>query len=384
MKNNKYTILTPYFPTKANKYGGIFVFDQIKVFADLVEQVDVYVTRPWFKISRRFPFIKLNRDDLSLINIESANVTLKLIRYFPFPKDSILSHFSLGISIFLNKKSFSRYILAHTIYPLGVAANLAKLQPTIVVHGSDFRYFSRNKTQLKAIVATINKSQIICVSEGLKKEIENKAEIDTAKLKVIENGITMPNLPTYHQVISPDNKTFNFVFVGSLIKLKGVYELLYAFSELQNRTSTQGYTLTFVGDGIEKKGLEKLISLYNIKNITFLGAIENSKVAGVLIEKDCLVLPSYQEGFGRVIIEMLGQGKPVISTASGGPEYIINEDNGLIVPPQDSQALSSAMSQICLNYAYYKSEKIIKYVNENYNLVNQTIKLLDCVVMDVK
>ena len=81
---------------------------------------------------------------------------------------------------------------------------------------------------------------------------------------------------------------------------------------------------------------------------------------------------------------MLSQGKPVISTVSGGPEYILNEENGLIVPPKDTPALSRAMSQICVNYANYKPEKIIQYVNKNYNLVNQTVKLLKCVIRDVK
>ena len=73
----------------------------------MVGQVDVFVIRPWFKISRRFPFIINNRNDLALKEVESTNVDLKLIRYFPFPKDSILSHISLAISIFLNKNKFS-------------------------------------------------------------------------------------------------------------------------------------------------------------------------------------------------------------------------------------------------------------------------------------
>ncbi|MBE0376711.1 glycosyltransferase [Pseudoalteromonas prydzensis] len=384
MKNNKLTILTPYFPTKANKYGGIFVYDQIKVLADLVEQVEVYVTRPWFKISRKFPFIEISRDDLALINIELANVTLKLIRYFPFPKDSIFYHVSLAVSIFLNKNKFSEKLLVHTVYPVGAAVNFAKLNPTIVVHGSDYRYFSGNKNQQKSIIKTINRLQIVTVSKGLKQEIESIDEINTSKLEVIENGIMLSNLKYLQKEETLRDSIFSFVFVGSLIKLKGVYELLYAFSELQKNTTYQRYSLTFVGDGIERKGLEALASKLHAKNVSFLGAIENSKVSEVLNKKDCLVLPSYQEGFGRVIIEMFSFGKPVISTTSGGPEYIINDDNGLIVPPKDIQALSSAMSQICLNFANYKPEKIIKYVNENYNLVSQTIKLLDYVAMDVK
>ncbi|WP_062567262.1 glycosyltransferase [Pseudoalteromonas arabiensis] len=383
MKNNKLTIITPYFPTKANRYGGIFIYDQIKVVASLVKEAEVFVTRPLFKISRKFPFIKVVRDDQALIDIELPNVRLKLIRYFPFPKDSILYHVSLAISIFLNKSKFSKNLLVHTVYPVGAAVNLAKLNPTIVIHGSDYRYFTVNKNQKKSIIKTINRLAVITVSKGLKLEIEGINEINTSKLEVIENGILLSNLKPLQKEETPRDSIFSFVFVGSLIKLKGVYELLYAFSELQKNTTRQ-YSLTFVGDGVERKRLETLASKLEAKNVSFLGAVDNSKVSEVLNKKDCLVLPSYQEGFGRVIIEMFSFGKPVISTTSGGPEYIINDDNGLVVPPKDVQALSSAMNKICVNYDSYDAEKIINYVNDNYDLINQTTKLLNCVFREAK
>jgi glycosyltransferase involved in cell wall biosynthesis len=383
MKNNKLTILTPYFPTKANRYGGIFIYDQTKVVASLVQEVEVFVTRPLFKISRKFPFIKVVRDDQTLIDIELPNVRLKLIRYFPFPKDSILYHVSLAISIFLNKSKFSENLLVHTVYPVGAAVNLAKLNPTIVIHGSDYRYFTGNKNQKKSIIKTINRLPVITVSKGLKQEIEGINEINTSKLEVIENGILLSNLKPLQKEETPRDSIFSFVFVGSLIKLKGVYELLYAFSELQKNTTRQ-YSLTFVGDGVERKRLETLASKLDAKNVSFLGAVDNSKVSEVLNKKDCLVLPSYQEGFGRVIIEMFSLGKPVISTTSGGPEYIINDENGLVVPPKDVQALSNAMNKICVNYYSYDAEKITNYVNDNYDLINQTTKLLNCVYREAK
>lgn len=383
MKNNKLTILTPYFPTRANRYGGIFIYDQTKVVASLVKEVEVFVTRPLFKISRKFPFIKVVRDDQALIDIELPNVRLKLIRYFPFPKDSILYHVSLAISIFLNKSKFSKNLLVHTVYPVGAAVNLAKLNPTIVIHGSDYRYFTVNKNQKKSIIKTINRLAVITVSKGLKLEIGGIDEINTSKLEVIENGILLSNLKPLQKEETLRDSIFSFVFVGSLIKLKGVYELLYAFSELQKNTTRQ-YSLTFVGDGVERKGLETLASKLEAKNVSFLGAVDNSKVSEVLNKKDCLVLPSYQEGFGRVIIEMFSFGKPVISTTSGGPEYIINDDNGLVVPPKDVQALSNAMNKICVNYDSYDAEKITNYVNDNYDLINQTTKLLNCVFREAK
>jgi glycosyltransferase involved in cell wall biosynthesis len=381
MKNSKLTILTPYFPTKSNKYGGIFVYDQTKAIAEKVKHVDVYVIRPWFKISRQFPFISSNREDLVLRDTKLNNVRLNLLRYFPFPKDSIFYHLSLSVSIFLNKHKFSNNLLVHTIYPLGVAVKRVKLSATIVIHGSDFRYFSNNAKQSKAIVSAINHSCTVCVSEGLMQEVAATSgiEVKAGNLSVIENGVAIAENNATPQRHFMGTGTFKFIFVGSLIKLKGVHELLDAFSKIQNIKKHQDYSLTFIGDGVEKVALEEMVRTKAIKNVSFLGAIENKKVMEILAEHDCLVLPSYQEGFGRVIIEMLSLGKPVISTKSGGPEFILNAQTGLIVPPKDVEALVSAMADVCARYDSYNPIEIKKYVNQNYSLVNQTSKLLSCV-----
>jgi glycosyltransferase involved in cell wall biosynthesis len=378
MKNNKLTILTPYFPTQKEQYGGIFVYDQTKAFAKYVKQVDVYVTRPWFKLSRKFPFIASNRDDLSLIDIEQSNVKLNLIRYFPFPKDSIYYHLSLAISVFFNKHKFSNKLLVHTVYPLGAATQRLGLQSTIVIHGSDFRYFSKNPKQAKAIVNAVNNSSVVCVSKGLMQEVNAAAGVmaNGAKISVVENGVLIPSVSNAKQVNIIDKNAFKFVFVGSLIKLKGVYELVEAFAKLQKKQGHEKHSLTFVGEGIEKDNLEEIIRKNSIRNVTFLGAVVNEKVMQILAEKDCLVLPSYQEGFGRVIIEMLSLGKPVIATKSGGPEFILNEQTGLIVPPKDIDSLVAAMTKMAITCDKYSPLILKEYVNKNYCIEKQTLKLL--------
>ena len=390
MKNSKLTILSPYYPTRSNKYGGIFVYDQTKAMAELVGQIDVYVIRPWFKISRQFPFVSSCGDDLVLKDIKLNNVSLKLLRYLPFPKDSVFYHLSLSVSIFFNKHKFSKNLLVHTIYPLGAAVQLAKLAPTAVIHGSDFRYFSNNTKQSKVIVDAINKSHTVCVSDGLMQEVKSTdgVRVNDTNLSVIENGVSISDIPNIRRDPSQKNSTstgtFKFVFVGSLIKLKGVYELLDAFSKLQKSAKHQEFSLTFVGEGIEKNTLEENVKKQNINNVSFEGAVENEKVMRILAEKDCLVLPSYQEGFGRVIIEMLSLGKPVIATKSGGPEFVLNEQTGLIVSPKDVNTLTSAMAQICVEYDTYSPAVIKKYVNQNYSLEKQTSKLLSCVFRNIE
>lgn len=368
------TILTPYFPTISNQYGGIFVYDQAIEMSNSIDKVDIFVTRPIFYISRKFPFIKFNSDNSKFSSTHKKNIKINELKYFPFPKDTAFYHKSISLSLFFYKMFFSKNILIHTLYPLGVAANEVGIKSNIVIHGTDLRYFIQNKNQKNHIVRTLKEvNTVITVSDGLKKEIEDLG-INTNKVHTIENGINMK------QVISIEKKDniFKFVFVGSLIIQKGVHELLTSFIEMSK--SMDNIELYFIGDGIERKKLENNSSKLLNKSIFFLGSISNSDVMEKLSSMDCLVLPSYKEGFGRVIIEMMSFGKPVISTYSGGPEYIINDTNGLLVNPKETTELEKSMSFMIKNYNKYEASNIHAYVCENYDLSKQTIKIIDLTI----
>ena len=92
---------------------------------------------------------------------------------------------------------------------------------------------------------------------------------------------------------------------------------------------------------------------------------------------NCLVLPSHEEGFGRVIIEMLSLGRPVISTRSGGPEYIVNKTNGLIVEPCDVLGLVHALYSVYQNYKVYDENTIKQYFENNFSIDKNTRLLIE-------
>ena len=373
-KGSYCTILTPYFPSKNNQYGGIFVYDQVIEMSKYLDKIDVFVTRPIFSVSRKFPFIKIIKNNSIFIDTNVLNITIRELKYLPFPKDTFLYHKSLSFSLLFYKKLFYKNTLIHTIYPLGVAANNINIKSNIVIHGSDLRYFIKNKKQKRAIVNSIAELEnTIVVSNGLKKEVIALG-IDPNRIAVIENGININKMPYYRE----PSKIFKFVFVGSLIVQKGIYELLDSFIHLLKEYSN--IELYFIGDGIEKKRLIAKSSSYINKSIFFLGSISNEEVIKELSLMECLVLPSYQEGFGRVIIEMMSLGKPVISTYSGGPEYIINKSNGILIDSKNTNQLKSAMSRIIEDYSKYESNKIYNYIKENYDLKNQTRKVIDLVI----
>ncbi|MCW1874111.1 glycosyltransferase family 4 protein [Erwinia sp. INIA-01] len=127
------------------------------------------------------------------------------------------------------------------------------------------------------------------------------------------------------------NSAKKILYVGRLVKEKGVFELAEAIRELDSE-----YTFTIVGAGVEEK---KLVSELNqFKNVEFLGHIaEKSKVAEVFKQHDILVLPSkkidgWEELFGLVIIEAMACGLIVIASDHIGPRGIIsNGKNGFLI-----------------------------------------------------
>jgi L-malate glycosyltransferase len=97
---------------------------------------------------------------------------------------------------------------------------------------------------------------------------------------------------------------------------------------------------------------------------------------------DFFVQPSLQETFGVVYIEAMACGKPVIATNAGGPEEIVSDETGILVPPEDVEALKEAINYMLDNHANYCSEKIAAYARERFSY--ETVgKLLDKVYESV-
>ena len=146
--------------------------------------------------------------------------------------------------------------------------------------------------------------------------------------------------------------SFRFLNVGSLTEKKGQADLLRAFA---NRFAPNSdVQLRIGGDGPLRSELEALTNDLGIDGkVIFLGGLDREQVLGEMQACDAFVLSSHYETFGVVIIEALACGKPVIAAACGGPECIVREDNGVLVPPGDIEKLGEAMAVMRRNVDKY-------------------------------
>ena len=134
------------------------------------------------------------------------------------------------------------------------------------------------------------------------------------------------------------------LFVGRLVRYKGLHVLIEAMKEVQA-------TLLIVGGGPERAALEEQARAAGIaERVVFPGRIEPREVPQWMAAADVGVLPSISpnESFGLSMIEMMGCGLPIVCTELGTGTSLVNQDgeSGYVVPPDDPPALAAALQRI--------------------------------------
>ena len=175
----------------------------------------------------------------------------------------------------------------------------------------------------------------------------------------IEKGLPLESVATlydpyprlYENYSSSNNLEFidshggyKLVFVGRLIECKGIPFLIESFKMILS--SGIQAKLYLVGSGEEENRLRDLVYCQELgEDVIFLGY--SSDPLAIIKRMDLLILPSKEEGLGRVLLEAMDIGIPVIGAEVGGiPEVIDNEVNGLLVPYGDKFALKEAILRV--------------------------------------
>ncbi len=172
----------------------------------------------------------------------------------------------------------------------------------------------------------------------------NQNVIET--IPISHNFIAAPNRAT----LSSDTGNVRILYVGKLIKGKGVDILLAALSQIQQELLDRSIQLAIVGDGPEKPMLEQMAKDLKLDNrVEFTGYIDDTTSMGAYYSQaELVVVPSstHAEGVPRVISEALMHGLPVIATNIGGipGEYVAGEV--FLVTPGSAEALAQAMRQV--------------------------------------
>lgn len=144
-----------------------------------------------------------------------------------------------------------------------------------------------------------------------------------------------------------DNSVFTFLFVGRIVRDKGIDELVEAFLRVRQ---TNNVRLLLVGrfeDEIDPVSAKTRRIIEECKDIISVGQKFGKELVSYYAASDCFVFPSYREGFPNTVLEAGAMGLPSIVTDINGSREIIEQGkNGLILPTKDIDSLAEAMTRM--------------------------------------
>ncbi len=264
-------------------------------------------------------------------------------------------------------------IHCHGIYPDGLVGwKIGRyFNKKVVLHVHD-SYISntRGLNIYRKVFESVD--MLIPVSVFQMNEITKVDEGLIQKCKVIYNGVKIDRqFVTLGKCGGPDKKSAKLIFVGNLIRGKGLDILLKALKILDDYE----FDLDIVGDGEKAEEYKALSRRYRLENkVNFVGEMSNTDLLEKLPCYDYLVLPSRHETFGIVLIEAMSCGLPVISMKVGSiPEIVTFEEIGVLVEPDNPEALAEGIIK-AFNKKWDR-EKIKKYA-ENFS-IEETAKKIE-------
>lgn len=243
-----------------------------------------------------------------------------------------------------------------------VAAKITGVRTRIYMcHGLRYQGCIGNKRKILVFMERLTcacATHVLCVSDGVKNTLANDGICSTKKSQVIGygscNGINLSLFDASLYSIDEKDKLrsqygidkdeFLFIYMGRIVKDKGVNEMIDAFTRY--RKENLKVRLMILGAFEDKLNHVEAYTADIIKSnkegVVYCG--NQSDVKPFLAASQCLLLPSYREGFGLVLMEAGGMGLPVISSDIIGCNNVVDtKENGLLVKSMNANSLYEAI-----------------------------------------
>jgi glycosyltransferase involved in cell wall biosynthesis len=221
-------------------------------------------------------------------------------------------------------------VYAHVLVPAGTIASLATHAPLVVTaHGQDVQNVGAIRFVRTATRRVVRRaSAVVAVSDYLRRELEAKVPEARGKTEVVDCGVDLERFRIEPRATASAPA---YLCIGSLTHRKNVLRLARAFERLGEGM------LTFVGDGPLRAQLE------GRPGIVLAGRVPHDEIPQWIARADVVCGPSLVEPFGQALLEALACGRPVVATRIGGPPEFVPPGAGVLVDPEDEDALTDAL-----------------------------------------
>lgn len=251
------------------------------------------------------------------------------------------------VSTFLNR--------SHTIALLSKMLFAPRMRIAINVHETLSDHLERHFSALERrfMRAFIRRAfprahAIVAVSEGVKQDLVRHFSIAPDRITVVPNPVDVERIRRAgEEAITTEGFPHggkSIIAVGRLVHLKGFDLLIRAFARLQPSLHA---SLVIIGEGDQRSALERLIAELGLNGRVALAG-RQANPWKYMARADVVALASRSEAFPNVIGEALALGRPIIATSCspGVADYLDHGRYGLLVPPEDVNALAAGLERL--------------------------------------
>jgi len=319
-------IISNMYPSKRSKTYGIFVKNQVDQLRHQGYRIDLLTTTD----PRRGKY----------------HVIKKYILWF---------FKALFILIFKGRKYHAVHV--HYIFPSGwlglLFKRFYKTKLIVTSHGGDIDQMpSKGKFIFRQTEKILNQADdIVAVGKHLKQEMMDTFHVPEDKISILNMGVNREvfrpkNKEEVREQLELSEEDSHLLFVGNIIKQKGISELLEAFTILKEKYSN--LHLHMIGsspDGEFKKYVKEYIEIHAPDHIHLHSSKKQEEIALWMAASDVFVLPSHIEGFGLVALEAMSVHTPVVGTEVGGLKYLLQDSRGILVESQNEKSLAEGIEK---------------------------------------
>ncbi len=353
-------VLTRLFPNPVEPLWSPFNQQQFTALGKLCD-VEVLGVIPWFPGAGMFRKWSAAGRLAAVPATESVNgLTISHPRYLMAPKLPGASAALYAASLLgaAWRRRRADVLLGAWAYPDGAAtvmlAEALRLPSVVKVHGSDVNIVAKLpsvRRQLRALLPRATRA--VAVSRPL---ADSLATLGVARdrIAIVANGVDatlfQPRDRRQARVelgLPPEGRVI--VYVGRLVRDKGLIELLDAFATLAPRHPD--LSLVLVGDGAARAECAAMAARIG-PQAQLVGARPLAEVPRWLAACDLFVLPSWNEGTPNVLLEAFACGRRAVATRVGGiPDVMTSPALGEMVEPMNAPSLAAALErQVAIDY----------------------------------
>jgi len=302
------------FPGDPDTLTGGFIFDK---------RIVNGLSRLGWRIGRH-----ALRDGFPFPKVDAMQHASKIISNIPDNGFVVIDGLALAPLMKLIEQHSDRLVLMALIHhPLAEEAGISALQKSLF------------KAQERHVLGKC--ARVVVTSSTTADALVSDYGVDPSRTGVVEPGVDSAPF-----AIGSGSGNTKLICVGTLTPRKGHELLLNALAPLRNRS----WSLSCVGD-LERDALTTA-RVYNCVSrlglddrVTFRGVVSQSSLAQEYHLSDLFVLASHYEGYGMALTEALARGVPIIATGAGAIVDTVPSRAGLLVPPGNVAALTSALGR---------------------------------------